>query len=380
MLIMDPPNPLKIQELLEQCISFLSHSPPDLLSCALVARPWVQPAQSELFRAPQFYLPLSSQKFLDSVRVSPHLVAYVHELDLNFDRLRSVPTFHDLCAFSFPHLEVLYLTLGMVFSQENPLPHVHQMQRLLASPKLRYAFLDARSAAAQCADMLTNISPTIEHLSLYGGRWTGNPALDTANAAPICLKSVRLIVSDFTTDFTWPTNSVTSFPFDLSNLQALAISGRSTPWDVIPTANIRILSLDHWGSISINLASFPCLQILVLEIGRWFLPDILETLKTLSPHHNNKIHTIVLSISWIQARGIDFACPLLDAMISSLTMKSLQTVEIKYTFSPNLPPSEIHNNLEKSFPKLKARNLSFRTSVCYPELGSKQWKELVERL
>ncbi|KAK7018164.1 hypothetical protein R3P38DRAFT_3360005 [Favolaschia claudopus] len=379
---MDPPtgNPLKIQELLEQCISFLSHSPPDLISCALVARPWAQPAQSELFRAPQFYIPMSLQKFFDSLKVSPHLVAYVHELDLNYDRLRSVPIFHDLCAFSFPRLEVLYLTLGMVFDQENPLPDVHQMQRLLASPKLRYAFLDARLAAAQCTDMLTNASPTIEHLSLFGGRWTGKSALDTTNTVPIRLKSARLLVSDFTTDFTWSSGSATSFPFDLSHLQALAICGRSIPWDMIPRANIRILSLDNQCSTSINLASFPCLRILVLDICRWFLPELLETLKTLSPQHNNNIHTIALSISSYQARGIDFECSRLDAMLSSWAMKSLRSVEIEHiTWDLPSTTSEITRNLEKQFPRLKARNL-FRTNVRYAGSVPKQWKELVERL
>ncbi|KAK6996399.1 hypothetical protein R3P38DRAFT_2655018 [Favolaschia claudopus] len=45
-------NPLRIQELLDLCITHLSESPADLLSCSLVARSWVSAAQSELFRIP----------------------------------------------------------------------------------------------------------------------------------------------------------------------------------------------------------------------------------------------------------------------------------------------------------------------------------------
>ncbi|KAK7017213.1 hypothetical protein R3P38DRAFT_2986016 [Favolaschia claudopus] len=46
-----PQNPFNVPELLDLCISCLE-SPSDLISCALVARSWVHPAQSSLFRAP----------------------------------------------------------------------------------------------------------------------------------------------------------------------------------------------------------------------------------------------------------------------------------------------------------------------------------------
>ncbi|KAK7000536.1 hypothetical protein R3P38DRAFT_3218645 [Favolaschia claudopus] len=83
-----PQNPLNVQELREHCIGFLAGSPESLMSCALVARSWVNVAQANLFRAPLLVnwrilddAPTAT-RFYDAVNSAPHLARYVRAIGI----------------------------------------------------------------------------------------------------------------------------------------------------------------------------------------------------------------------------------------------------------------------------------------------------------
>ncbi|KAK7023328.1 hypothetical protein R3P38DRAFT_3195428 [Favolaschia claudopus] len=112
-------SPLDIPELLDRCIDLFGRSEvdiyldaPDLVACCLVARLWVHPAQSRLFRAPTHTNPnlafLSSvmEKFCAALLPSPHLLQNVRLLRLDHSALRP-HCLELLCRQSFTRVENL---------------------------------------------------------------------------------------------------------------------------------------------------------------------------------------------------------------------------------------------------------------------------------
>ncbi|KAK7017798.1 hypothetical protein R3P38DRAFT_3360586 [Favolaschia claudopus] len=384
-------NPLEIQELLDHCISFLAHSTPDLISCASVARPWVQPAQSNLFRCPVFDA-RAIEKFYHALEASPHLAAYVQELDLNFHHHGIEPTFHALCGLPFPQLEILHLNFGRVFWHPNSPHRIQQMLRLLTSPRLRYVSLDAYWARGEsCAHMLSNCSLTIQHLYLDGGRWEAESI--SYDLLRNSFKSLHLHVADFDSDFPGASDRpAQSFPFDSSNLEALAISGESIPWNTICKTKIQILSLEKLviylsthlrffgkqGSTDLNLALFPRLHMLLLDLDKWAVPDVLAMLRTINSE--NTIRTIVVSVYTDQTDELELNMHMeaLDGALSSLSLTCLSTVEVEHVYWGRQPPDDVAR-LRDHFPRSLARNL-LRLSARNHDSKAKRWQNIYFKL
>ncbi|KAK7018165.1 hypothetical protein R3P38DRAFT_2715364 [Favolaschia claudopus] len=370
-------NPLEVQELLDHCISFVSYSTTDLVSCASVARSWAQPAQSNLFRSPVFDVSRAIEKFYHALEASPHLAAYVHELDLAFDHHGILPIFHALCGLHFPQLEILRLNFGKVFWHPDSPHRIRQMLRLLASPRLRHVSLDVYwSGGASCAHMLSNCSPTIQHLYLYGGRWENESM--TSDLLPNSFKSLHLHLADFDSEFPRANDQpAQSFPFDSLNLEALAINGKSIPWHTIFKSNIQILSLENLqGSTDLNIALFPRLHMLLLDIDRWALLDVLAMLRTIKSE--NIIRTVVVSIYTDQTDELVLNMWALDEALSSLPLTSLSAVEIEHIYWGREPLQNLAR-LRSYFPRLLSRNL-LRLSSRNHDSKAKRWQELVEQL
>ncbi|KAK7018169.1 hypothetical protein R3P38DRAFT_2981570, partial [Favolaschia claudopus] len=362
---------------LDHCISFLAHSTPDLISCASVARPWVQPAQSNLFRCPVFDA-RAIEKFYHALEASPHLATYVQELDLNFHHHGIEPTFNALCGLPFPQLEILHLNFGQVFWHKNSLHRIQRMLRLLTSPRLRYVSLDVYwSGGASCAHMLSNCSPTIQHLYLYGGRWENESM--TSAPLPNSFKSLHLHVADFDGGFPRASDQpARSFPFESSSLEALAINGKSIPWHTISKSNIQILSLENLGSTGLNLALFPRLRVLLLNLYEWAVPDVVAMLRTINSE--NTIRTIVVSIYTEPPDELELNMDMeaLDRALSSLPLTSRCAVEIEHVYWGRQPPEDVAR-LHGCFPRLLSRNL-LRLSARTHASKATQWQELVEQL
>ncbi|KAJ6545165.1 hypothetical protein B0H19DRAFT_1167071 [Mycena capillaripes] len=107
-------SPLTVAELLHHCIYFLRSSPPDLLSCALVARSWLFPAQSHLFHKisithQNYNLLPESEILLARLEVFPHLVRHIRRLHMDLTMGRdSSAVLSRICDISFTRVGVLY--------------------------------------------------------------------------------------------------------------------------------------------------------------------------------------------------------------------------------------------------------------------------------
>ncbi|KAK6988187.1 hypothetical protein R3P38DRAFT_3229423 [Favolaschia claudopus] len=371
-------NPLKIQELLDHCISFLAHSTKDLVSCASVAHRWVQPAQSNLFRCPLFDISRALEKFYYALEASPHLAAYVHELHLDFDHYGILPIFHALCGLPFPQLDILHLKLGKVFRHPDSPHHIRQMLRLLASPRLRHVSLNVYwSGGASCAHMLSNCSPTIQHLYLYGGRWENESV--TSAPLPNSFKSLHLHVADFDGGFPRASDQpARSFPFESSSLEALAINGKSIPWHTISKSNIQILSLQNVVSLFLFLFiqddSFIAAPTFSGKQGSTDLN------LALFPRLRNTIRTIVVSIYTDQTDELELNVDMkaLDGELLSLPLTCLSTVEVEHIYWGRQAPEHVAR-LRDCFPRLLSHNL-LRLSARTHDSKATQWQELVEQL
>ncbi|KAJ6535888.1 hypothetical protein B0H10DRAFT_2246481 [Mycena sp. CBHHK59/15] len=147
------PNPLHIPELVEHCIGLLAENLYGwprrlaLMSCALVARSWVNAAQSALLRAPHItnHLLLDEDRserllvlFHETLHNFPHLTHHIRDLSLDVivDCLITQTTLDNVCALPFTHLESVSLFLRKDLDYESAL------QQLFSHPTLLRIKLD----------------------------------------------------------------------------------------------------------------------------------------------------------------------------------------------------------------------------------------------
>ncbi|KAJ7731551.1 hypothetical protein DFH07DRAFT_1065697 [Mycena maculata] len=109
-----PQHTFHIPELADQWIGLLQNSRSDLVSCALVCRSWVYPAQARLLEevlleGPRRYSRQWTQ-LLHALQSSPHLVRHVRRLHLDTNLLQR-GQFSRICAFPFTNLVGLDLPL-----------------------------------------------------------------------------------------------------------------------------------------------------------------------------------------------------------------------------------------------------------------------------
>ncbi|KAF8209755.1 hypothetical protein K438DRAFT_1959985 [Mycena galopus ATCC 62051] len=104
-----PGNPLNVPELLHRCIHPLRDSTSDLTACALVARAWVYPTQSHLFREVLRYDPgkgephSSWKKLVAILQTCPHLIPHVRRLWIDI-LIHPDDIFFDIISLPFTHL------------------------------------------------------------------------------------------------------------------------------------------------------------------------------------------------------------------------------------------------------------------------------------
>ncbi|KAJ6534116.1 hypothetical protein B0H19DRAFT_439627 [Mycena capillaripes] len=111
-----PGSPFEIQELVDRIIDILGCRTWTLLSCSLVARSWVNAAQSHLLQAPERTFSGTGYglwdknrlalRFYNTLHTFPHLIRHVRDLrmELIVDSSVTVETFGRICNLPFTHL------------------------------------------------------------------------------------------------------------------------------------------------------------------------------------------------------------------------------------------------------------------------------------
>ncbi|KAK7014027.1 hypothetical protein R3P38DRAFT_1456702 [Favolaschia claudopus] len=331
-------NPLAIPELLDCAIGFVSN-PPDLLSCALVARAWVTPAQSRLFRAPQDvdlqrgFAGEQADLLYKTLKTNPSLALHVRELRLWALSSGSVAARgwpESIDGIEFANLETLEIEL----SRRDPEEFRDSYAKLLAQSSLRRLKLDLRRIwpSPSLIRAFQRCSPTIQHLEVYCGAEFGDAQDVTMRLPAIApLKSLALKCWYYADDedvnsAAPPEGSFNLYPFDLSQLTAFAVRGGNfVPWSIIPTQNIRVLEL--WGLISrglptVDLSLLPNLSALHISLNT-VPPTILTTLRTINSSHRIRTITIFfdfqLSMHTVRDRDSCITiCHDLDNILSSV--------------------------------------------------------------
>ncbi|KAK6995935.1 hypothetical protein R3P38DRAFT_3073485 [Favolaschia claudopus] len=397
-------NALEIPELLDLSIQFLIGSTSDLLSCSLVARSWVEPAQQRLFSAPHrtnrkltategvIDADAESIRFDRSMRSNPRLATYVRELRLSvaddhFTPYTQYSTLQRMCAHNFQNLEILQLVLV------NPLIEIQQhVSRLLGYPSLRsltfvvnYYKISRWFVCVPLSRLLEGCSPSIQHIHLVYTLPSGvridnlNQTVQANNRTLIRVKSARL-------DFDNIDSSAVYFPFDLSEMQALAIlPWRSIP-PTIPTSTVEVLEIEVLNRLpAVDISSFTALKHLRFAIlDRVSAGTIIATLATIPPTTSIK-HICFqctlpqLSSSYEMSFG-DLAK--LDPVLADLPFSTLPTVEVELcgNVGDSRETKMLWLKMVRYWFKATMKRISVRLSWRDPQEISRRWLALVEAI
>ncbi|KAK6988034.1 hypothetical protein R3P38DRAFT_3374286 [Favolaschia claudopus] len=346
-------NPLRIQELLDLCITFLSESPADLLSCSLVARSWVNPAQSELFCIPHLTsVPSRSdraaRKFCNALSDSPHLGHHVRELSMgNWPAL-----IQSLDAVTFTHLHTLRFYIKNVSVASD------LYRPLLSLPTLRTLHLDTYSRFSASLKFLV-LCPTIQHLELSCREDYEESQADSTSALSerppfIRLTSLQLEISGGEDPLQHHLNQAALYPLDISELKVLGIWGSGAIWwNSLPEAaqeRIRILDSNFWLG-ELDVSPFKSLAVLRLGMiqGGGAESDVRCTLASISP--SNPIRIVVLGLSNGLLRYNKEECAKIDRILLSLASRDIR-VELEF----HLDTQGAEEKVRDWFPTITAAN------------------------
>ncbi|KAK7024690.1 hypothetical protein R3P38DRAFT_3269481 [Favolaschia claudopus] len=367
---MNPPSPLDVHELLDHTISFLTPSASDLISCALVARSWLDPAQSHLFRVPHDRTPRYNishsvaTSLCRTLSENPPLARHVREFRLCLPAHVDTPLPDLLREIQFPNLQTL--DIAYLRTTSAPLPESFAQLFTLKSLKQLKMYLNVPPSPSLMR-AVESCSATIQHLDLVCSQGLGD--VSTAEQAiRIQLKSLRL---EYRKQYGPHTIDAMKFlsPFGLSKLNALAVRGGDfVPWELIETKNIRVLEISNVLSEkipSIDLSQFPNLSVLRIGFLQYVPPTIFETLATIASSH--RIHTIFVYFEshmelarFEQDDEDDFSlCEELDQVLSSVPLDPLPSVEVEAEADKE--------TVQSSFPRLVAKHMA---STCIVLLES----------
>ncbi|KAJ6543736.1 hypothetical protein DFH09DRAFT_1173155 [Mycena vulgaris] len=404
------PNPLEIQELLEKCIGFVAgpvyllRCVPDLMACALVARSWVDPAQSHLFRAPHntnYYishalsgLDRAVLHFCNALETSPHLIRHVRDLSLTHsaDCPLDYTNLMKICSIPFTHLESLFIFAR----RELTYPWSSRLCRLFSLPSLLSLKLDiVVYDVTTFAHLWARCSPNIRDLELeaiidleskpdleigeyvvdmweYEGPVTAQ--LDSLQITFRQTPSPTLAAIDV---YTWAL-----YPFHLSKLRALSIrDNMCVPWAKFAVEAIQLLDVDvRDDERAIDLSVFPDLSILRMTPRGPIPPMVLSALSTVTSLHHMRAISIDLRYYEMYSGyhdvdlGSKSKCEPLESKLSTLPMLHTPTIEFEVTLG-----STAHEAAKEMFPDLISRGM-LRFIKRREEVSDRWWRDLVYSL
>ncbi|KAF7355295.1 hypothetical protein MSAN_01445900 [Mycena sanguinolenta] len=322
-------NPLLIQELVDECLSYLFAS--DLRACALVNKSWSHAAQRSIFGVVSVPRSLRVWKRLDRIlHASSHLGSNIHTLILWRDTTVNIELFENICNLHFPCLQIVSIHLICVLTAWS----AQALQRLLSLPTVRqvemdcnfteYTFQDFHSIWDEC-------SPDIRRLRLRCHGMALAPlhplySFQRRTSPPITLESLKV---DPTTNIDdWLNHDLC--PFDLSQL--VSLSGCSMPmfsWPRLTSALQTIETLEFvlpsLGTAVVDLSSFPNLKFFRLRVHplERALDNLSNTLSTIPP--SSRIRQIVFCLDTPQSSAFQ----LIDFKVAALQMQHLEGVGLE---------------------------------------------------
>ncbi|KAK7014019.1 hypothetical protein R3P38DRAFT_3277702 [Favolaschia claudopus] len=360
---MNPHSPLDVHELLDHTISFLTPSAANLISCALVARSWLDPAQSHLFRVPhdrnsRYNISHSvATSLCRTLSENPPLARHVREFRLCLPAHVDTALPELVREIQFPNLQTL--DIAYFRTDSTPFPESFAQLFTLKSLKQLKMYLSAPPSPSLMR-AVQSCSATIQHLDLVCSHGLGG--LSTAGQdIRIHLKSLRMNYRKEYDPNPHPAIDTLKFfpPFGLSELNAVAIRGGDfVPWGLIKTKNIRVLEISNVLSVkipSISLSQFPNLSVLRIGFLQYVPPTIFETLATIASSH--RIHTISvyfedhMELGRFEQDDEDAfsLCEELDQVLSSVPLDPLPSVEVEVEAD--------QEKVQSSFPRLVAKNM-----------------------
>ncbi|KAK7024689.1 hypothetical protein R3P38DRAFT_2950753, partial [Favolaschia claudopus] len=359
--ILSPPSPLDVNELLDHTISFLTPSAADLISCALVARSWVDPAQSHLFRVPHdrnFGYNIARSIAVSLFRTlseKPPLARHVREFRLCLPLHVDTALLELLQGIQFTKLQ----TLDIVYFRMESIPFPEPFAQLFTMNSLKQLrmYFDVPPSPSLMRVMQSS-SRTIQHLDLVSTQGLGDFPSTLEQAIQIPLKSLRL---NCRMEYDpHPTTLKSLSPFGLSELKALAIRGGDiAPWRLIETKNIPVLKISNVPSnkrTPVDLSQLSNLSILRIKFLLIVPPTIFKTLATMVSSH--RIHTIfvyfedymdLVRFGEGSQEGDLSLCEELDQVLSSLPLDPLPSVEVEVEADKEI--------VQNSFPRLVAKQM-----------------------
>ncbi|KAJ7478453.1 hypothetical protein FB451DRAFT_1557106 [Mycena latifolia] len=350
-------NPLRIQELLDQCIDFLRDSPTDLKACAMVARSWSFAAQVHIFG--QIYLGIGLirsddpwNRLHDALRLSPHLIRHIRRLTLDSGSL-TPEAFSTVCEFSFTHLRSV-----SIYDREAHLTAGLAIQQLLSLPTLTHVkivvFFRTPSSFLQIWE---SCSPIISHLVLHCHPFSleaGRP-IPPSHTRPITLNTLKVGPQAFIHD--WLRDDLC--PLDVSRLRGLSLvygQHELFRWQRFAPALRTIEVLDFCPKGFPEIMDFSALPNLIIVrvggighitgLGLQQSLDVFSTIR--SPTRIRKI------IIW-NARLNHRFCEQLDSKLVSLQVQPLPTLELEMALIEGDITSA--SGPSQFFPRMASRNL-----------------------
>ncbi|KAJ7442041.1 hypothetical protein FB451DRAFT_1298156 [Mycena latifolia] len=344
------PSPLRIKELIEQCIEFLCDSPADLKACALVSRSWTSAAQGHLFKE------IAIRGLFSAVswpRGSPYLIRHIRCLQLNTQGLPQ-ESFSAICNLPFTHLRQV-----TIYHTSSTNPFGLAIQQLLSLPSLTRVKLVAHFITpSRFLQIWERVSPSIRHLKLYCYRHPSSPRtprpIPDSRSAPVALESLELPSLEYIND--WLLHDLC--PLDVSRLRFLSIASSHEPLlrsakfaAAFRTLEVLDLSLGKSDAM-VDISTLPNLS--VLRLCAMHAPMLLNTVSTIPA--SSRIRHIFIWRSSLDRQW----CDALDSKIISLPVERLPTLELCIDSILGGPTID---NLEQYFPQLASRNLVCPSAV-----------------
>ncbi|KAF7336829.1 hypothetical protein MVEN_02118900 [Mycena venus] len=370
---------LAIPELLDHTMNYLSESPEDFHSCALVSKSWVPHAQSYLFREITLVPPNDMNIFgrlMKSLETSPHLAHLIRHLSISLN----IQLLEYVTGMVLPRLEELSVhCTDAQYSHRRDISTKHLVQSLLRLPTIRRVTLDGIfNSISVIHAYFDNCSRCLQSLVLSELYVESSPDGSPPDPSTLATVPAKIQLSHLTLplDFSVLDVWITGLrcPFGLSSLQSIYIpvdKWRSFRGALTPSFHsIEYLKLgDFYDNADLDLSGLTALQSLDVELDqRYDFPGILTALERL-PAGSNGLHTLILHIHSVSAKD-EKAFREFDAAITTLaTMRSLRRVEIHIASRQlDLRPKLDIDTLPSCFPSLSSNGRLFVYPPPPPEI------------
>ncbi|KAJ7774169.1 hypothetical protein DFH07DRAFT_1057034 [Mycena maculata] len=350
-------NPLRIQELLDRFIGFLSDSDPDLRSCALVNRAWVHASQSHLFSTIKLYrasvsaasLPRTSSRLLEILEASPHLVRVI--VTLHLDSIVGPENFFSFCGLPYMRLADLriYGIIDLPSDRE-----VSALRQLLGVPTIESLHNSGDFPdTSQFLKVWEGCSSTIRDLQLCV-RAREPPAPDPPSDALHHRIKVESLELYYHNAFQWWFDHI-QCPFDFAGVRQLSFM----PFLGMVSRNLSqaFMTVEVLNLLDIGFAQGGDLSVFerVVDVKMYLSEPswALNALRTLPPqNHIQTIRFLLMSdfpnVPEDQEPYLEF-----DRAFSMLSFPNLRVVHMDVP----LPVSAMNGGPETHFPSLSASGI-----------------------